>query len=291
MQDFTTKAIAAGGVGFSAGSSPQGADGVAMTPFELAVSMGRVPGYSWFDKFGKTDVATVGTDIWEAGTEIPDDEFGTAPITSVGSTDAADTQDIEVYGLDIDGNEVTQTVTLQGNTRVVLPTPLWICMRMENDGSTDFTGTVYAYTGILGVPSANNDPRVRNLIVNGNNQTLYAAVVVPKDKVFFLRKGRITILYEGGGFFSSDQGTQLYYRSKRPGKVYKVKDTPSLVTGGNSLITDLRPNWDIIPELTKVKITVATSSTADMGISATLTFLVVDADKLNAGILAALGMS
>ena len=121
----------------------------------LAVNMGLVDGYEYLDKFGENpDVGTsAAEDIWEGGGEYTFDTFGTAPIVSIASDNAADTVDIEVQGLDINGDLVKQTVTLTGTTRVALTTALWRVFRMSNESSTDIVGTVFCYTGTGAVPS------------------------------------------------------------------------------------------------------------------------------------------
>ena len=163
-------------------------------PFELQVSMGMVDGYSTVDKFGSNPTITTGSDpedIWEGGGVYVYDAFGTAPITSLHSSSAADDNgiDIEIQGLDINGDSVVQTITL-GLTRQDLDTPLWRVFRMENKSDTDLTGNAICYTGTGSIPSV-GDPEVRALITNGNNQTLMALYTIPKGKVAFLYRGEV----------------------------------------------------------------------------------------------------
>ena len=88
-----------------------------LKPFFLAVSMGEVPGHSFIDKFGRTTASAANITVWEGNTDYPDDPFGTAPIESIGSTSASDTQPISISGLLIDGKDTTFTVTLTGNNK------------------------------------------------------------------------------------------------------------------------------------------------------------------------------
>jgi len=128
-------------------------------PFNLKVNQGLVPGHSVVDKFGENpdiDTGSTPEDIWEAGGEYNYDANGTAPIVSLISDNAGDTQDISVQGLDINGNETSQTITLTGTTRVALTTPLWRVYRMQNVGSTNLAGTCYCYVGTGGVPALAN---------------------------------------------------------------------------------------------------------------------------------------
>jgi hypothetical protein len=78
--------------------------------FFLNVSMGLFPGYSVVDKFGENpevDTGTTPEDVWEAGGLYTYDANGTAPIVSLISDNALDTEPIQIIGLDIDGQSST----------------------------------------------------------------------------------------------------------------------------------------------------------------------------------------
>jgi len=129
---------------------------IANTDFRLDISMGKYNSYRVVDKFGENpdiDTGSTPEDIWELGGEYTYDTDGTAPIVSLISDDAADTQDVMITGLDINGDEVDQTITLTGTTRVALTTPLWRCYRLQNEGTVNVAGQVYCYVGTGGVPS------------------------------------------------------------------------------------------------------------------------------------------
>ena len=120
----------------------------------LDISMGRIPGYSVIDKFGENpeiDTGSTPEDIWELGGLYIYDANNTAPIVSLISDNALDTQVISITGLDING-------------------------------------TVYCYIGTGGVPAAAD---IRALIDNGHNQTLMALYTVPLGKVGFLFRGEL----------------------------------------------------------------------------------------------------
>jgi len=257
----------------------------------LAVSMGMMPGYSVIDKFGVnplTEVTTDPEDVWEGGGIYPYDTFGSAPIVSIASTDALDTQDISIQGLDINGDLVEQVATLTGTTRVALDTPLWRIFRMENlaDEGGDIQGTVYAYIGTDVTPTP-GDPEIRALISNGNNQTLMALYTIPKGKVGFLYRGEIGLEYTG----TVGAGTNFAkcaYRSRRLGKVFKTKKQISLISAASSIIQDKRTFPDIIPALTDLKITIQEVS-EDIGVWGTLDILLVDETLLSNEYLTAIG--
>ena len=263
-----------------------------LKPFLLAVSMGEVPGYSFIDKFGRTTASAANITVWEGNTDYPEDAFGTADILSIGSTSGSDNQEVSVSGLLVNGDDTTFTVTLSGNTRVALPVALWKVYRAQNqDATNSFVGNVYIYTGTGAVPSTVGDSRNRAIIDNGNNQTLMAVYTIPKDYVGFLIKGKVSISYAETGFFTSVEAIDMFYQSKRVNELFKVKESLSLITSGSSFQDDLRPNYDIIPELTSVKIQIHSTSNTDVAASASFTILLVEEGYLSSGLLQALGMN
>lgn len=258
--------------------------------FEHAVNMGLVPGHSPIDKFGYNPLITSASDpedIWEGSRLYTYDAADTAPIVSLASSEAADTQDIKITGLDIDGQEVEQTLTLTGTTRVALTTALWRVYRLENESATDLTGNVYCYIGTGTVPTAVTEPEVRAVIINGNNQTLMALYTVPAGKVGFLYRGEIGMQFAG----SPGAGTQaavLCYKSRRLGGAFKVKKVVTLINLGTSVFQDVRSFPDIVPALTDIRLCAETVSD-DMGIWGTFDFLLVDEDQFTPAYLAAIG--
>lgn len=260
------------GVGTVVGSTDATAYLNVGQPFELKVNQGLVEGHSAQDKFGENPDIDTGTqeDIWEYGGEYIYDTPGTAPIVSLISDNIADTQDIMVIGLDIDGNEVEQTLTLTGTTRVALTTPLWRVYRMSNEADIgeDLLGTVYCYTGTGGVPAAAN---IRAIIDNGNNQTLMALYTVPLGKVGFLYRGEV------GCSRSVVSGeVQGAYFSRRVGKVFKIKKRVDTTNSGSSIYQDKRSFPDVIPALTDIKLTVESVSANNTGVFGTFDILLID---------------
>jgi hypothetical protein len=250
----------------------------------LRISLGQVPGFSFIDKFGENpdiDSGSTPEDIWEFGGEYTYDTNGTAPIVSLISDSAADTMDIEVQGLDIDGYSVTQTITLTGTTRVALTTPLWRVFRMSNEGTVDTIGTIYCYIGTGGVPSAGD---VRAIIDNGNNQTLMALFSIPRGKVGYLIRGEL------GGSRSRNAGAiQCAYYSRRYGKVFKIKKRVDITNQGTSVYQDKRSAPDIIPALTDIKLRVENVSDNNTGVFGTFDIMLVDQDKFSQEYLTAIG--
>lgn len=104
-------------------------------------------------------------------------------IDTVSSTSTSDTTSMIVEGHTIDGNGdftyVSQEVTLLGQNKATLTTPLARCNRMYNNGSVDFVGRIFAYqdTAItLGEPD--NDTLIHCIISAGYNESQKCATTV-----------------------------------------------------------------------------------------------------------------
>jgi hypothetical protein len=256
--------------------------------------MGQIEGFSVQDKFGANPIiepATDPEDIWEFGGVYNYDTAGTAPIQYISSSDAADNQTISVLGLDIDGYEVAQEIVVNGQTNVVLPTPLWRVYRMENesDDGNDVQGILYCHTDPTPTNGVPLDANVRAIINNGQNQTLMALYTIPRGKVGFLYRGELGIQLSGGTSALADYA-RFHYESRRRGKVFKIKKAIDCIVGGSSTYQDSRSFPDIIPDLTDIRLRVQEVST-DMGVWGAFDILLVDERHISEGYLTAIGQT
>lgn len=252
----------------------------------LSVNMGEYDGYSYIDKFGENpdiDTGTIPEDIWEFGGQYIYDGIGTAPIINLVSDNAGDIMPISVQGLDIEGNLVTQEITLTGTTSVALDTPLWRVFRMSNEGveAQDISGTIYCHTSTGNTPASNE---VRAIIDNGNNQTLMALYTVPRGKVGFLFRGEL-----GGSRSQTSGSMQCAYYSRRYGKVFKIKKRVDITNQGNSCYVDRRTAPDIIPALTDIKLRVENVSANNTGVFGTFDIMLVDQKHFDKAYLEKIG--
>lgn len=208
--------------------------GYAEKDWYQAVAEGLVDGYSWVRKFGENPLITTGTDpedIWGGGSIYT---FSTtADITQLSSSNAGDTQSIEISGLGANTNVVIQTKTLTGQTPVTLDTPLLYAYRMRNMGATNIAGAVYlSTTGALltnGVPSV---ATTRAQINNSMNQTLMAIYPVPYGKTLYLDSWSGAMLRSGSG--ASPEAVTMTLRVREPGGVFQVKSNTDAINRGSS---------------------------------------------------------
>jgi hypothetical protein len=264
---------------------------------EHAISEQRVPGYLHIAKFGVNDLVeplTTPEDVWEGGGEYPFSangvfpDIGVADIVSVSSSDASDVQDILVFGLDVDGYQVTQLITLQGQTRVALTTPLWRVYRIENWDDTSFAGTVYVYSGTAntaGVPSGGSITKA--LVDDGNNQTQMAVYTIPRGMVGFLVRAEVGFGFSGS-IGAGTQEVRFAFKARTYGQVFKIKKSVYLVSSSSSEHTDWRPFHDVLPELSDILICVK-ETTDDVSAWGTFHVMLVEEEKLPQSLLDSIG--
>ncbi len=202
----------------------------------LAIAKGDVTGTSFIHKFGNSpdfDTADNEVTIWdgaEDGTlwELMNYVFSTsADIDSMSSSNAGDTQEIVVQGLDANWEIVTQTITLNGQTRVPLNTNLIRVFRAYNDNSVNLIGHVFIYVNTPDVAPADGIPddptKIRAIIDPTNQQTEMCVYTVPAGKTGYMRDWYIAT---SGGNKASSYVFKL--KSRNFGKVFRTKHTSAM---------------------------------------------------------------
>lgn len=163
-------------------------------PFELQVARGHIEGHKTLFKFGNNaDINGSLETIWSHGGLYV---YPAAAIQmKVSSSSADDTalgsgaRTVFVYGLDADYNEITEIVTLDGQTEVLTAQSFLRVSRAyvvtAGNGNTA-AGTIYVGTGTVtaGVPAT-----VYAEIALGENQTTMAVWTVPARHTLYVYRG------------------------------------------------------------------------------------------------------
>lgn len=203
-------------------------------PFELQVSRGQIAYHEPLFKFGNN--TTVGDSletIWaEGGLYVYPPS---ASVMTVSSSSTADTsagtgaRTVTVFGLDADYNEISETVTLNGQTAVNTTKSYLRVNRMNvrsaGSGGAN-AGVIYTGTGTItsGVP-ANVYASING--VTGSNQSLMAIWTVPAGYTAYLLQYDIS-----NGTTSNTPAVCKLVLAIRPyGEVFQSKDVKSLTTG------------------------------------------------------------
>jgi hypothetical protein len=250
----------------------------------LAIAEGNVTGKTFIHKFGATPDLDTGdgfADVWDGtdstlGTgKIANYTFSTtADIGLISSSSVSDTEDIEIQGLDSSFAEVTQTVTLTGQTDVDISATgvdMIRVFRMINRGSNDLVGEVYIRTN--GTTQTNGVPdtpsSVRAIINNGNNQTLMAIYTIPLGKTAYMRDWYASL--------SRDKVTTcIIHLDARPdGEVFQRKHVAAIGSTGTSYIQHKYEEPEIFAAKTDIIVS-ANTTTSDSGVAAGFDIVLID---------------
>jgi len=150
-------------------------------------------------KFGRNeDVGTAYEDIWQyGGTEtLPT----TNAIDTVSSSSTSDTTTLVVEGFVLTGDNkifTVQTVTLTGQTKALLTTPLARCTRAYASGAADLVGDVYIYeddTLSAGVPTTAAKVHIDIKGTEGENQSFKASTSISSTDYWVITQIYVAVL-------------------------------------------------------------------------------------------------
>jgi hypothetical protein len=203
-------------------------------PFELQVARGQIAYHKHVFKFGNNpDVGSSLETIWAQGGLYSYPPTASVMTVSSSSTDDASAgtgaRTVTVSGLDADYNEISELVTLNGQTPVNTTKSYLRVNRMivRSAGSGGGNaGVIYTGTGTVtsGVPA-----NVYALIngIAGSNQTLMALWTVPAGYTAYLVQYDVS-----NGTSSNTPAVCKLILAVRPfGEVFQSKDVKSLTTG------------------------------------------------------------
>jgi hypothetical protein len=175
-------------------------------PFELQVARGHIEGHKTLFKFGNNaDINGSLETVWSQGGLYSYPAAAIQMKVSSSSTDdtgsGTGAQTVFVYGLDADYNEITEVVTLDGQTEVLTAQSFLRVNRAfvvtAGSGGTA-AGDIYVGTGTVtaGVPAT-----VYAVITLGDNQTTMAVWTVPAKHTMYIHRG----------FFSAASNNATHY--------------------------------------------------------------------------------
>jgi hypothetical protein len=209
-------------------------------------------------KFGRNPAAS-GTSqtVWAQG---GNETYCTSNlIDTVSSSNAGDTQTITVEGHTLSGGDftfVTQNVTLNGQSKVVLPTPLARANRIYSTGTTDFAGDIYCYEDSAisgGVPTTAAKIHAK-IPLGPSNTTLKCATSISAVDYWIITSCEVSVLKKTAGY--ADFSLQI-----RPyGSVFRTIATSAASSTSASTVSIFDP-CIIVPKNADVRMI----CTADAG--------------------------
>lgn len=224
----------------------------AYEPFELQVARNQIQGHRAVTVFGfNSDVDTSQVSVWPLPSLIP---FPAAAIQmTVSSTNANDTsagtgaRTVVVQGLDANYNEVTEVVTLNGQTAVTMAASLlrvnYAYVATAGSGNSA-AGDIYIGTGVVtaGVPAT-----TYNIIKFDYNDTITGSYTVPAGYTAYVSQG----LFSAG---QASGSTQVQGRLVTRG-TDNIRRTAALTTLNNG-VADYAFEYPLaVPEKTTVEAT------------------------------------
>lgn len=186
-------------------------------------------------KFGSNlDIGTSEETVWIVGGV--ETLLTTNTIDTVSSSNAGDTQLVVIEGHTVDANGdftfVVQSVTLTGQTKVVLTTPLARTSRIYNHGISDFAGTVYTYEDgliTLGVPDVAADIHLQS----SGNQSLKASSTISKDDYYAVTQLVGTVDRQ------SASSVNFRFQVALKGKVFRTQYTFNVRNNSGTIVVPL----------------------------------------------------
>jgi len=235
-------------------------------PFSLAVARGWVPGVTGMHKFGRNPIASSDPeDVWDAGGLYVWLTKGQQ--VNFVSTAKGDIIDMMVFGLDSDGIEISETVTLDGDSDVLGTNTYYRLNRMKvlYPPSTDAAGS---NTGTITATST--DGTVMAQIQQGYGQTLMSIYTIPAGKVGTVEHAGITM-----GQTTKEATARLKFRQGSTG-AWQVKHTDEVVGGESETGVHYMPE---IPPMTDIRWETQLAAGQTNEVSGDFTILLFDADS------------
>jgi len=211
-------------------------------------------------KFGKSaDLSANGTStVWTVGGHevYVNDNL----ITHISSSSAADVYEVLLEchtvsgtGQDAKFSFLTQTVTLQGQTKVALPTPVARVSQVFNNNGVELVGRVTVYEDVAITAGVPNDPTKIHIDIPVGLQGSFKAATTFSDEDYYVLTGGF-----GSVSLKQNAAADFYLEVREVGKVFVQRAAVSASSGGPWDI-DLDPAV-IIPRNADVRITVETDT-------------------------------
>lgn len=222
--------------------------------FGLDVARGVTFGITGVHKFGRNpdvDSGTVPETVWPYGGVAS--WSSSAETWYVMSADASDTEvQVQVEGCGVSYTEVTQSVTLNGQTPVALGTAMLRVNSFRVTNGVQPLGTIYlsrTNSATAGVPNTATD--VRGMIDPTHNTGLSTLYTIPAGYTGYVTKMSVEV---------SANDTEVTLRSRAQSGVWITRSATRIAAAGHGDI-----KWEVpleLPERTdiEVRVTVSTNS-------------------------------
>jgi hypothetical protein len=239
-------------------------------PFELQVSRGQIAYHEFVHKFGyNPDIADVDETVWaQGGLYVYPTAVSTMYISSSSTADTSagtGARTATVSGLDANFDQISETVSLNGQTGVQLNGALnWYRVNriIVNTAGSGGANAGVLYVGTEATPSGGVPTNKYATVAIGDNQTLMCLWTVPRGYTAYLHQKDVSASSSAGKF-------AIFTLISRPdNNVFNIKDRVTLANNSTNI-----PYWNPIVFTEKTDIEVraeADSSGGTITASATL---------------------
>lgn len=221
-------------------------------------------------KFGRNpNVGTSRSTIWYTGQDQANETYvadNVNSIDTISSSDATDTEVVQIQGHTMTGGNLTfvaQTVTLNGQNKVVLSTPLNRCTRVahNNESATDLVGEIYVYedTAISsGKPT--DTTKIHLTVPAGENQSQKASTSISQFDYWVISSFKASYLQKSGSNVA-----EVRIECREIGGVFTPLTEAIAISTGESKEVTFEP-YLIVPKNCDVRLT-SLSSASNQNIS------------------------
>ena len=249
-------------------------------PFELQIARGQISYHKFIHKFGyNANIAETNETVWtQGGLYVYPASASTMYISSSSTADTSagtGARTATVFGLDANFDEISETVSLNGQTGVQLNGALnWYRVNriVVNTAGSGGANAGVLYVGTEATPLGGVPTNKYAAVAIGDNQTLMCVWTVPRGYTAYLHQKDVSASSSAGKF-------AIFTLMARPdGGVFNVKDRVVLANNSTSI-----PYWNPIPFYEKTDVEVRAEADSAGGIitaSATLDITYIRNDRV-----------
>ena len=242
---------------------------------ELDIAEGNRTGYSIVNKFGRNadiDTGTTPEDVWAGGgtyTGFPvgDDELVTVVSTSTDDTSAGDgARTVMIYGLDSNGLEQNETITLNGTTLVDSVNTYTRVFRLivKTSGSSNQAFNV----GAISVAHKTTTANIFVAVPAGSNQSQVGCYTIPAGKTGYLNNLEVFIKRSNTATADGALWVRENGASPRLIRIFSLSQTNAFI---DKIFGGL-----VFPALTDIAVRVTSVSTNGVGVTTNFDIILAD---------------
>ena len=254
----------------------QDADAIAVRAIEseIDIAEGKRSGYSIVNKFGRNSDVDAAEDVWDGGGSYTGFPISTSELVTVVSSSTNDTsagsgaRTVKIFGLDANGAEQEETVTLDGTTLVDSVNTYSRVNRaiVLTSGGTPTNSAFNA--GAISVAHKTTTSNIFIVMPIGANQSQVCAYTIPAGKTGYLRKlncfiDRSASATADGALWVRENGA-----SPRLIRIFSVSQSDS--------INDEIYGGLVFPALTDIVVRITAVSTTNVEVTASFDLILVD---------------